>query len=78
MEEKTLLEYLYSLGEETTVDVYIYIYINGGYRLVLVNKAKELLWCLSKEMLNTRYYICYPVVVFDDLEIINVCVQELA
>lgn len=76
MEEKTLLEFLNGLDKETTVDVYIYI--NGCYRLVLVNKPRELLLCLSKGMLKTRYYICNPVMIVDDLEIIDVCVQELA
>lgn len=76
MEEKTLLEFLYGLDDETIVSVYIYI--NGCYRLVIVNKPTELLWCLSKGMLKTRYYICDPVVIVDDLETIDVLVQELA
>lgn len=77
MEEKTLLEFLNGLDKETTVTVYIYIYTSLCYRMILVSKAKELLRCLSKGMLYTRYYMCNPVVLVDDLEIIDVYVQEL-
>lgn len=76
MEEKTLLEFLIGLDKETTVNVYIYI--NGCYRLVLVNKAKELLRCLSKGMLKTRFYLYVRDLKIDDLETMDIYIQELA
>lgn len=52
--EKTVLNYLYGLDGETPV--VIYLYIGGGYKSVIINKAKELLWCLSDNILETKFY----------------------
>lgn len=76
MQEKTLLEFLNGLDKETSVDVYIYI--NGYYRLVLVNKVKELLWCLSKGMLKTKFYLYVHNLIIDGLETTDIYIQELA
>lgn len=76
MEEKTLYEFLIGVDEETLIGVNIYI--NGSYRLVLMNKAKDLLWCLSKGMLNTNFYLHTSSTLTDGLEIIEIYIQELA
>ena len=54
MNEKTLLNYLNGLDGETPV--VIYLYIRYGYKSVIINKAKDLLWCLSANMLETKFY----------------------
>lgn len=75
MNEKTLLEYLNSLHEETSVT--INILINGCYRLITVNEAKELLCCLSHGVLATRDYYCEPYV-YSDFEFTEIFIRELA
>lgn len=75
MEEKTLLEYLYSLDEERTLA--IYILINERYELITVNYARELSWCLSLKLLTTRYYSCAQST-DGDLEYTDIYIQELA
>ena len=76
MEEKTLLEFLNGLDKETIITVYIYI--NLHYRMIYVSKVKELLCCLSKGMLKTKFYLYEAGLIIDGLETIDIYVQELA
>ena len=74
-EEKPLLLYLNSLHEETSVA--IFILINGYYRLITVNKSKDLLWCLSQGLLATRHYL-HVSMTCGDLEFTEIYIRELA
>lgn len=76
MEEKSLFEYLIKLDRETVV--LVYIYINDDYKLVIVDKVKNLLLCLSKEMLKTHFYLCGCTLINDGKGIVDIYIQELA
>ena len=75
MEERNLLEYLYSLDDERTLA--IYILINGRYELITVNYARELSWFLYLKLLTTRYYSCVQSK-HDGLEYTEIYIRELA